>query len=34
MYQSFAYAGAKKFCSTGAGLTGTIEDYAKLAKCS
>ena len=30
MYQSFAYAGAKKFCSTGAGLTGTIEDYAKL----
>jgi len=30
IYQIFPYSGAKTFCSTGAGLSGTIEDYAKF----
>jgi len=30
IYQSFPYSGAKTFFSTGAGLSGTIEDYAKF----
>jgi len=30
LYQTLPYAGAKKFFSTGAGLNGTIEDYAKF----
>ncbi|MDR3286226.1 MAG: beta-lactamase family protein, partial [Prevotellaceae bacterium] len=30
IYQTFPYEGAKKFFSTGAGLNGTIEDYAKF----
>ncbi len=30
LYQTFPYAGANTFFSTGAGLSGTIEDYAKL----
>ncbi len=30
IYQSYPYAGAKKLCSTGAGLSGTILDYAKF----
>lgn len=28
--QAFPYSGAKMYCSTGAGLCGTIEDYAKF----
>ncbi|MDR1198020.1 MAG: beta-lactamase family protein [Prevotellaceae bacterium] len=30
VHQTFPYEGAKKFFSTGAGLNGTIEDYAKF----
>lgn len=30
LYQTFPYTGANTFFSTGAGLSGTIEDYAKL----
>jgi len=30
IYQKFPYSGAKTFFSTGAGLSGTIEDYAKF----
>lgn len=30
LFQTLPYAGAKKFHSTGAGLNGTIEDYAKF----
>lgn len=30
IYQTFPYSGAKTFFSTGAGLSGTIEDYAKF----
>lgn len=30
IFQTFPYAGAKTFFSTGAGLSGTIEDYAKF----
>ncbi len=30
IYQTFPYSGAKTFFSTGAGLNGTIEDYAKF----
>ncbi len=30
LFQTFPYAGAKTFFSTGAGLSGTIEDYAKF----
>ena len=30
IYQTFPYEGAKKFFSPGAGLNGTIEDYAKF----
>jgi CubicO group peptidase (beta-lactamase class C family) len=30
VYQTFPYAGAQTLFSTGAGLTGTIEDYAKF----
>lgn len=30
IYQDFPYTGAKMFCSTSAGLCGTIEDYAKF----
>lgn len=30
LYQTLPYTGAKKFFSTGAGLNGTIEDYAKF----
>ena len=30
LYQTLPYMGAKKFFSTGAGLNGTIEDYAKF----
>ena len=30
IYQTFPYEGARKFFSTGAGLSGTIEDYAKF----
>ena len=30
VYQTYPYAGAKMLCSTGAGLCGPIEDYAKF----
>ena len=30
LYQTYPVAGAKMLCSTGAGLSGTIEDYAKF----
>jgi len=30
IYQKFPYSGARTFFTTGAGLSGTIEDYAKL----
>ena len=30
LYQTYPYSGAKVYCSTGAGLSGTILDYAKF----